>query len=129
MRPGISNEMLACAGVHHVSATEAEALCGTAKAGLWLPYRNADGSAIRDGDKDFRRTSKPASVKIRRCFETFACDKPVAAISSVTFFSPWPAAKTSLRRLTSPMARKRVATLSISFSVMAWVAAFFGMAV
>jgi hypothetical protein len=27
------------------------------------------------------------------------------------------------------MARKRVATLSISFSVMAWVAAFFGMAV
>src|ERR1035437_4250564 len=55
MRPGISNEMLARAGVRHVSATEAEALCGTAKAGLWLPYRNTDGGAVRDGDMDYGR--------------------------------------------------------------------------
>ena len=55
MRPGISNEMLARAGVRHVSAAEAEALCGATKAGLWLPYRNADGSAVRDGDKDYGR--------------------------------------------------------------------------
>lgn len=55
MRPGISNEMLVRAGVRHVSAAEAEALCGAAKTGLWLPYRNAEGSAIRDGDKDYGR--------------------------------------------------------------------------
>ena len=55
MRPGISNEMLARAGVHHVSAAEAEARCGAAKAGLWLPYRNADGGPVRDDDKDYGR--------------------------------------------------------------------------
>ena len=55
MRPGISNEMLERAGVRHVSAEEANALCNEAKAGLWLPYRNADGSAVRDGDNDYGR--------------------------------------------------------------------------
>ena len=55
MRPGISNEMLARAGVRRVSAAEAETLCGAAKAGLWLPYHNADGSAVRDGDMDYGR--------------------------------------------------------------------------
>ncbi len=55
MRPGISNEMLERAGVRHVSADEAKTLCGQASAGLWLPYRNADGSAIRDGDKPYGR--------------------------------------------------------------------------
>jgi hypothetical protein len=55
MRPGISNEMLERAGVRHVSADEAKALCGLASSGLWLPYRNVDGSAIRDGDKDYGR--------------------------------------------------------------------------
>jgi len=55
MRPGISAEMLTIAGVRHVSANEAEAMCGEAKAGLWLPYRNADGGAIRDSDKDYGR--------------------------------------------------------------------------
>ena len=55
MRPGISDDMLARADVRHVSAAEAEALCGEAKAGLWLPYRDADGVGIRDGDKDYGR--------------------------------------------------------------------------
>lgn len=55
MRPGISNEMLERAGVRLVSADEAKALCGLAASGLWLPYRNLDGSAIRDGDKDYGR--------------------------------------------------------------------------
>jgi predicted transcriptional regulator len=55
MRPGISDEMLTRAGVQHVSADEAKALCNEAMAGLWLPYRHADGSAIRDGEKDYGR--------------------------------------------------------------------------
>jgi hypothetical protein len=55
MRPGISNEMLARAGVRHVSADEAKALCGLAEAGLWLPYRDLDGNAIRDDDEDYGR--------------------------------------------------------------------------
>ena len=55
MRPGISTEMLVRAGVRHVSSDEAKTLCGEAKSGLWLPYRYADGSAIRDGDKDYGR--------------------------------------------------------------------------
>jgi hypothetical protein len=49
MRPVISDEMLARAGVQHVSADEAKALCGLDSSGLWLPYRYADGSVIRDG--------------------------------------------------------------------------------
>jgi len=55
MRPGISNEMLARAGVRQVSADEAKILCGESSSGLWLPYRNLDGSAIRDGDTDYGR--------------------------------------------------------------------------
>lgn len=55
MRPGISNEMLERAGVRHVSADEAKVLCGLAEAGLWLPYRNLDSSAILDGDKEYGR--------------------------------------------------------------------------
>ena len=55
MRPGISNEMLARAGVQHVSADEAKALCGLDASGLWLPYRNDDGSVTRDGNKIYGR--------------------------------------------------------------------------
>jgi len=55
MRPGISNETLTLAGVRLVTADEAKALCGLPQAGLWLPYRNLDGSAVRDGDKDYGR--------------------------------------------------------------------------
>jgi hypothetical protein len=55
MRPGISNEMLTLAGVRHVTADEAKSLCGMAESGLWLPYRNLDSSAVRDGDKDYGR--------------------------------------------------------------------------
>ena len=55
MRPGISNEMLTRAGVRRVTAEEAKALCSAAAAGLWLPYRHADGRAIRDGEKDYGR--------------------------------------------------------------------------
>ena len=55
MRPGISNEMLARAGVRSVSAEEAAALCNLAEPGLWLPYRDLDGNAICDGDKDYGR--------------------------------------------------------------------------
>lgn len=55
MRPGISNEMLERAGVRHVSAAEAKDLCGLDASGLWLPYRNADGGAIFDGNKAYGR--------------------------------------------------------------------------
>ena len=55
MRPGISNEMLAGVGVRAVSGEEAKGLCGLAEPGLWLPYRNLDGSAVRDGDKEYGR--------------------------------------------------------------------------
>jgi hypothetical protein len=55
MRPGISNEMLERADVRHVSAEEAKDLCGLDSSGLWLPYRNLDGSAICDGGKDYGR--------------------------------------------------------------------------
>lgn len=55
MRPGISNEMLARAGVRPVSAEESAALCNLAEPGLWLSYRDLDGNAIRDGDKDYGR--------------------------------------------------------------------------
>jgi len=55
IRSGISNAMLERAGVRRVSADETKALCGQAEAGLWLPYRNPDGGAIRDGDKDYGR--------------------------------------------------------------------------
>ena len=55
MRPGISNEMLAQAGVRPVSAEEAKALCHLAEPGLWLSYRDLDGNAFRDGDKDYGR--------------------------------------------------------------------------
>ena len=55
MRPGISNGMLERAGVRHVSAEEAKDLCGLDSSGLWLPYRNLDGSAICDGGKDYGR--------------------------------------------------------------------------
>jgi len=47
--------------------------------------------------------------------ETFAWDKPVAAINCDTFFSPLPTAKINLSRLTSPNARKRVAINFMSF--------------
>jgi hypothetical protein len=55
MRPGISNETLTLAGVRAVSPAEAQSLCGLAESGLWLPYRNLDGSAIRDGANDYGR--------------------------------------------------------------------------
>lgn len=55
MRPGISKEMLERAGVRPVSAEEAKALCCIAESGLWVPYRDLDGNAVRDGDKDYGR--------------------------------------------------------------------------
>ena len=55
MRAGITNQMLAQAGVRPVAATEAQELCGIAELGLWLPYRKLDGSAVQDGDKDYGR--------------------------------------------------------------------------
>ncbi len=55
MRPGISEAMLQRAGVMHVSADEAKALCGLAAAGLWLPYHDADGGAVHDGHKVYGR--------------------------------------------------------------------------
>jgi hypothetical protein len=55
IRPGISNEMLTRAGVRRVNADEAKALCDLAEAGLWLPYRNIDGTAIQDGGNDYGR--------------------------------------------------------------------------
>jgi hypothetical protein len=47
--------MLGRAGVRRVSADEAKALCGLAEAGLWLPYRDLEGNAIRDGGEDYGR--------------------------------------------------------------------------
>ncbi|MEY4385010.1 MAG: hypothetical protein RLY20_293 [Verrucomicrobiota bacterium] len=55
MRPGISNDMLARAGVRSVNADEAMGLCNLAEPGLWLPYRDADGNAVRDGVTTYGR--------------------------------------------------------------------------
>jgi len=65
MRPGISNETLTLAGVRPIDAAEAKTLCDLAESGLWLPYRNRDGSAVRDGDKDYGRLrlAKPTGDK------------------------------------------------------------------
>lgn len=55
MRPGISNGMLARAGVQRVSAAESMTLCGEEAGGLWLPYRDPSGGAIMDGNKPYGR--------------------------------------------------------------------------
>jgi len=55
MRPGISADTLARAGVKRVSAEEAKALSGAEQSGLWLPYRTVDGAAICDGGKAYGR--------------------------------------------------------------------------
>jgi hypothetical protein len=41
-------------------------LCGLAEPGLWLPYRNLDGSAIRDGDQDYGRLRLDKPQKKRK---------------------------------------------------------------
>jgi hypothetical protein len=47
--------MLERAGVRRVGAEEAKLLCHLAETGLWLPYRDWDGRAVRDGDRDYGR--------------------------------------------------------------------------
>ena len=65
MRPGISNESLAAAGVAQVSAQEAGAQCGLADAALCIPYRTFDGAAVTDGGKPYGRLrlEKPGEGK------------------------------------------------------------------
>src|SRR5262245_52820362 len=55
MRPGISAEMLARAGVRRVSAAEAQGLCGLERSGLWLPYRTLAWEPVLDGGKPYGR--------------------------------------------------------------------------
>ena len=55
MRPGISKEGLATAGVVQVSAQEAAALCCLAEDGLFIPYRTLDEAAVVDGGKPYGR--------------------------------------------------------------------------
>jgi len=55
VRPGISQEMLAWAGVRRVSADEAKAMSGAEQSGLWLPYRTVKGASICDGGKTYGR--------------------------------------------------------------------------
>lgn len=54
-RPGISAEMLEQAGVRRATPEEAEALCGVAEPGLFLPYRTVDGGAVLDQGKPYGR--------------------------------------------------------------------------
>jgi len=73
VRPGISAEMLARAGVRRVSAAEAHKLCGLEQSGLWVPYRTAEGVAIVDGGKAYGRLrlDKPqGSKKYHQAFGT-----------------------------------------------------------
>jgi hypothetical protein len=55
MRPGISIDLLARAGVQPVSAEQAEALCGLSTEGLFIPYRGLDGAPVLDGGKPYGR--------------------------------------------------------------------------
>jgi hypothetical protein len=55
MRPGISAEMLARAGVQHVSAADAAVRCRLAESGLWLPYRTLQGQPLMDEGKPYGR--------------------------------------------------------------------------
>jgi len=55
MRPGISLETLARAGVRSVTADEAKALCNLSEAGLFLPYHTLDGVPALDNGKPYGR--------------------------------------------------------------------------
>ena len=73
VRPGISAEMLARAGVRRVSAAEAHELCGLEQGGLWLRYRTLDGEAVLDNGKVYGRLrlDKPqGSKKYHQAFGT-----------------------------------------------------------
>ena len=54
-RPGISNQFLQNAGIHHVTATQAKSLCGLNKPGLWIPYFDLNGQPIQDKYGDYGR--------------------------------------------------------------------------
>ena len=73
VRPGISSEMLAQAGVRRVSAKEAHALCGLEQSGLWLSYQTIEGAAVLDSGKAYGRLrlDKPqGSKKYHQAFGT-----------------------------------------------------------
>jgi hypothetical protein len=72
-RPGISPAMLERAGVWPVTGVEAEALCGLAEPGLFLPYRTIDGSTILDQGKPYGRLrlqNPQSSKKYHQAFGT-----------------------------------------------------------
>lgn len=54
-RPGVSPEMLAAAGVHHVEPYEAFAAVGYREAGLLIPYRTIAGAALEVSERAFAR--------------------------------------------------------------------------
>lgn len=54
-RPGISSETLRAAGIRHVSADEAEDLCGKSEPGLWIPFLSLEGSPIIDSKIPYGR--------------------------------------------------------------------------
>jgi len=55
IRPGISDAMLHRAGICHIDARTAFERTGQPYAGLWIPYRNLDGTDMIHAGKPFGR--------------------------------------------------------------------------
>ena len=55
LRPGITDEYLEKADVRVVTAAEADRLCGMNQSGLWIPYADASGNAVKEGGKPYGR--------------------------------------------------------------------------
>ena len=55
IRPGISDAMLQRAGICHIDAQTAFERTGQPYRGLWIPYRNLDGTDMMHAEKPFGR--------------------------------------------------------------------------
>src|SRR5688572_17866098 len=71
MRPGISSETLARAGVVAVSAEQAEAMCGLATEGLFIPYRGLDGAPVLDNGKPYGRLRLAKAFATKKYHQAF----------------------------------------------------------
>lgn len=71
MRPGISPDMLARAGVRRVNGDEASSLCQLLQPGLFIPYRKLDGSAVLDGEKEYGRLRLDVPVDGKKYHQAF----------------------------------------------------------
>jgi hypothetical protein len=71
MRPGISSETLARAGVAAVPAEQAEALCGLATEGLFIPYRALNGAPLLDGGKPYGRLRLQRPLESKKYHQAF----------------------------------------------------------